>query len=599
MNIFKIIKQFIYLLSLKERKQALLLLIMIVIMALLEMVGLASVLPFTAILSNPEIIETNNILKLLFEYSINFGIETETQFLFLLGLFVFILLITSILFKALTHYFQLRFTNMREYSISRSLVENYLHQPYSWFLNRHSAELGKSILSEVGLIVGHGLQPLMDLVAKCFVAIALIILLILVDPIIALIAGFILGSSYLLVYKYTRSYLSKIGKDRAMDNELRFTIVNEAFGATKELKVSGLENYYTEYFAKPAQNYSKNVANAAITSALPRYILESIVFGGMIMLILYLMVATGNFVNSIPIIALYAAVCYRLIPALQAVYSAITQLRFVSPALNILYNDFRGLEPILYSKNNNKILFNESIKLKNICFHYPNSSIEALRNINITIPAKSTIGLVGSTGSGKTTTVDIILGLLNAQKGTLKVDNKIINKTNARVWQKSIGYVPQEIYLSDNTISANIAFGVDSKDIDHIAVENASKIAKLHEFVSNELPEKYETKVGERGVRLSGGQRQRIGIARALYHNPQVLILDEATSALDNQTEKAVMDAVNNLGKNITIILIAHRLSTVKKCDKIFFIEKGEIKNEGTFEELIKVNENFRSNANI
>ena len=291
MNIFKIIKQFIYLLSLKERKQALLLLIMIVIMALLEMVGLASVLPFTAILSNPEIIETNNILKLLFKYSINFGIETETQFLFLLGLFVFILLITSILFKALTHYFQLRFTNMREYSISRSLVENYLHQPYSWFLNRHSAELGKSILSEVGLIVGHGLQPLMDLVAKCFVAIALIILLILVDPIIALIAGFILGSSYLLVYKYTRSYLSKIGKDRAMDNELRFTIVNEAFGATKELKVSGLENYYTEYFAKPAQNYSKNVANAAITSALPRYILESIVFGGMIMLILYLMVA--------------------------------------------------------------------------------------------------------------------------------------------------------------------------------------------------------------------------------------------------------------------------------------------------------------------
>ena len=206
--------------------------------------------------------------------------------------------------------------------------------------------------------------------------------------------------------------------------------------------------------------------------------------------------------------------------------------------------------------------------------------------------------MVGTTGSGKTTTVDIILGLLEAQKGTLEVDGKIIDKQNCRSWQRSIGYVPQHIYLSDDTVAANIAFGVEPIDISLDAVEKASKIANLHEFVVNELDNKYQTTIGERGIRLSGGQRQRIGIARALYHNPQVLILDEATSALDNKTEKAVMDAVNNLSKDITIILIAHRLSTVKKCDKIILLENGEIKNQGKFEELIKVNENFRINAN-
>ena len=205
---------------------------------------------------------------------------------------------------------------------------------------------------------------------------------------------------------------------------------------------------------------------------------------------------------------------------------------------------------------------------------------------------------MGATGSGKTTMVDIILGIIEAQKGTLEVDGEIITQLNSRTWQRSIGYVPQHIYLSDDTIAANIAFGVELKNINLEAVEKASKIANLHEFVIGELPKQYQSTIGERGVRLSGGQRQRIGIARALYHNPQILILDEATSALDNQTEKAVMDAINNLGKNITIILIAHRLSTVKKCDRIFLLEKGELKNEGTFEELLKIDKSFRMNVN-
>jgi len=228
----------------------------------------------------------------------------------------------------------------------------------------------------------------------------------------------------------------------------------------------------------------------------------------------------------------------------------------------------------------------KSITLNNIYFDYPNSKQAVIKNINLSIPAFSKVGFVGTTGSGKTTTIDLILGLLDPSQGTLSVDGNIITNNNKRSWQKSIGYVPQQIYLIDDSVAANIAFGVDVQNIDYQAVEQAAKIANLHNFVMKELPNNYNTIVGERGVRLSGGQRQRIAIARALYHKPQVLILDEATSALDGLTEQDIMDAMNNLGKKITIIIITHRLSTVKNCDVIFLLEQGQLKGQGTYEEL-------------
>ena len=304
-------------------------------------------------------------------------------------------------------------------------------------------------------------------------------------------------------------------------------------------------------------------------------------------MILYVIAQKGSFNNALPILSLYIFTGYRLLPALQQIYASFTQLTFVGPSLDSLTDDLKNLKPFNENQDQGVMSLNKTISLKNINYNYPNTSRTALKDINLIIPLKSTVGLVGATGSGKTTTVDIILGLLEAQKGTLEVDGKIITKQNVRSWQRSIGYVPQNIFLADDTVAANIAFGVDFKDINQEMVEKVSKIANLHEFVIDELPKKYHTSIGERGVRLSGGQRQRIGIARALYHNPQVLILDEATSALDNQTEEAVMDAVNNLSKKITIILIAHRLNTVKNCDKIFKLKKGELEDQGTFEKLI------------
>jgi len=277
-------------------------------------------------------------------------------------------------------------------------------------------------------------------------------------------------------------------------------------------------------------------------------------------------------------------------PALQHIYAAFTSLTFISPSLNKLTDDIKNFKP--FSKNQTKkaLSLNKEITLKNIYYDYPEASRTALKNITLSIPAKKTVGLIGTTGSGKTTTIDIILGLLEAQKGTLEIDGQIITKENSRSWQQLIGYVPQHIYLPDDSITANIAFGVDPKDINQEAVEKASKIANLHEFIINELPEQYQTLIGERGVKLSGGQRQRIGIARALYHKPRVLILDEATSALDNKTEQAVMDAVDNFNKDTTIILIAHRLNTLKNCDIIFKLEKGQLHSQGNFNEILSSN---------
>lgn len=595
----KSFKKLIFLLSSDERKQAGLLLVMILIMALLDMIGVASILPFMAVLTNPTLVETNNVLSTMFKVSNIIGVDNNQEFLFALGVLVLFLLVISLAFKAITSYAQARFVQMRQYSIGKRLVEGYLNQPYSWFLNRNSADLGKTILSEIEVVVGGGITPVMELIAKGTVTISLLSLLIIADPKLSLIVGFSLGGVYGAIYKLSRNYLNRIGKERLKDNQLRFTAISEAFGAAKEVKVGGLEEIYIKRFSNPAQNYARNLASARVISQLPRYALEAIAFGGVMLVILYLMSKTGSFNNALPLISLYVFAGYRLMPAFQQIYNSFNAVTFVGPSIDKLYEDIKSLKSFNSSEQRNILPLENKITLKNIHYNYPNSSRTTLKNLNISIPAKTTVGLVGATGSGKTTTVDIILSLLEPQKGILKVDDQIITKNNSRAWQRSIGYVPQHIYLSDNTVGANIAFGVEAKNIDKGIIEKVSKIANLHEFVMKELPKNYETTIGERGVRLSGGQRQRIGIARALYHNPKVLILDEATSALDNLTEKAVMDAIDNLSKNITIILIAHRLSTVKKCDKIFMLEKGELKDEGTFDELIKVNDNFRLAAKV
>jgi len=590
----QILKKLLFLLTIHERKNVIFLMGMVLVLAMLEMIGVVSILPFMAVLMSPELIDTNIVLNAAFNNSSLFGVETKNEFLFLLGIVVFLILITTLTFKFLTYYVQLRFTTSLNYKIAKRFVEGYLHQPYSWFLNRHSADLGKNILSEVSFVISQGMNPMINFIKQSVVCLAIVIMLFFVDPILTLIVGLTFGSAYGLMYLIIKKFMSNIGQSRLDANKWMFISISDAFGAIKEIKVSGQEQTYINRFSEPAKILAKVSALAGVISNLPRFVLEAITFGGMLLIALYLMSQKGNFITALPIISLYAYAAYRLIPTVQQIYTSLLTLRFVGPALDTLYKDLKSLKLSDFKQSDNILSLKKSITLRNINFNYPNSSRTALKNIHFSINAKTSFGIIGATGSGKTTVVDIILGLLEAQQGMLEVDGKEINKFNSKDWQRSIGYVPQHIFLSDDSVAANIAFGIQNENIDYKAVEHVAKIARLHEFVTDELPQKYQTTIGERGVRLSGGQRQRIGIARALYNNPKVLILDEATSALDNNTEKQVMNEIKKLEKDITLVMIAHRLSTVKECDSIILLEKGEIKAQGTFEELAKSNDDFR-----
>jgi len=592
------IKKYLYILSVRERTYAAILLTMMVILAFLEMAGILSIMPFMTVLLNPEVIETNLILNSVYRHSNIIGIDTRKEFIFLLGIGFFLVLIISILFKLLTNYLQVRFTVGRNYSLARRLVEGYLNQPYSWFLNRNSAELGRTILADVNIVIGRGLSSLMNFIKYSFVTIAILVILIFADIKLTLMVGLTLGLTYLFIFLFIRKFLGKLGQKRLDAYKRMFRFVNEAFGATKEIKVSGLENTYIKKFSKPASSLIGISALNHLIGETPRSCLEAIAFGGIILLSLYLMQESANFAEAIALIALYVFAGYRLIPAVQQLYTSLISLKFVGPTLDSLYKNLKNLPKLNSQLSKDTLTLNEKIAFKNISFNYPSSKKTVLKNISFNIPARNIVGIVGATGSGNTTLVDIILGLLETKKGSLEVDGKIINKKNLRAWQRSIGYVPQHIYLSDDTIAANIAFGIDRKKIDYEAVKRSAKIAKIDKFITIELPQKYETFVGERGIRLSGGQRQRIGIARALYFNPKVLILDEATSALDNNTEKQLMKEIKKLGKNMTIIMIAHRLSTIRRCNSIILLEDGELKGQGTFKELIEINDDFKTAAN-
>lgn len=587
-------KKILNMLSGQERRRAFLLLGMIVVMSLLEVVGVASIMPFMSVLTKPEAVENNVYLNTVYRL---LGFKETHSFLLFLGVMVFIVLITSISFRALTTYALMRFTQMRNYSISKRLVAGYLRQPYDWFLCRHSADLGKSVLSEVTQVVNGALIPMMYCIAHGAVVLALLALLIAVQPELALLVTAGLGGSYAVIYLALRRYIGRIGEERVEANRRRFEVVHEAFGGIKDIKFAGLEGTILRRFDGPAKLFARTQTASQVASQLPRYILEIVAFGGLLIVVLYLMAGEGGSQEALPVIALYALAGYRLMPALQQVYGQLSKMRFAGPAVDALFKDLNALNQgggeVLILKRPEPLGVNSCISLQQVSYTYPGAVIPALDGLTLEIPVRTTVGFVGATGSGKTTAVDIILGLLQPQSGQLLVDGNPINTKNTLAWQRSLGYVPQHIYLADDSVAANIAFGIPADQIDQQSVEHAARIANMHDFVTGELPDGYHTRVGERGVRFSGGQRQRIGIARALYHDPQVLILDEATSALDNLTEKAVMEAMHNLGHRKTIILIAHRLSTVRACDQIFLLDKGVVEARGSFEELIAKNTRF------
>ena len=348
-------KKLLYLLTRYEKRRAILLLCMILIVAFLEMIGVASIMPFMAVLTSPELIQTNPIINNLFNFSKKFGVETNNQFLFALGISVFLLLVFSISFKALTNYASLRFTFMRQYSLGKRLIEGYLHQPFSWFLNRNSADLGKNIISEVGHIVNQALNPSLNLIQNILITLAILIILISVNLKIALIVGFTLALVYGIIYFFTRSLVFKIGKERLKASESLFISVSEAFGAIKEIKVSGSEKNFINRYSYPAKNLAKSQALLGLISTLPRFALEAIAFGGIILVILYFIAQSGNFNDIIPIIALYVFAGYRLMPAIQSIYRSAAQIRYAKPSLDSLYKDLKNLKSTISANSENRL----------------------------------------------------------------------------------------------------------------------------------------------------------------------------------------------------------------------------------------------------
>jgi len=584
------LKKLLFLCSCTEPKKLILLYFFPIFTSLSEVIGIISVFPFIAILADPTLVEKNIIVNKIYNFVSVLGVETVSQFTFILLILFCFLYFLSLAFRVFTIFIQEKFFAYQEYRLGTLLMEHYLQHSYSWFLSQNSSSLGSKILSEVGKLISLAIAPFFQLLNSLVSIIFLVLLLLFVDFKITMIIILVFAFSYICIYFFTKNFLSRVGHVRLELNKARFKSISETFNAIKEIKLSALENFYLKSFADPSKTYFHHSSSVNLVGQLPRFLLEGIAIIVFLLMILYFS-QQKNLIEILPIVSLYFLAGYRLMPAFQNIYYTISQLRFAVPTINVIYSDIKNFQKIKINDKNKKISFKETLVLNEINYSYPNDEKRTiLKNINLTIKANSTVGFIGSTGSGKTTLIDLILGLLQPQTGSIEVDGIIINQNNIKHWQNLIGYVPQNIYLSDDSVAANIAFGVEKKNIDLPQVEHVAKLANVHKFVIDNLINQYNTNIGERGVRLSGGERQRIGIARALYHNPSLLILDEATSALDNATEKIVMDTINNISKSITILIITHRLDTVKNCDNLFILKDGVLKAQGNFEELIKNN---------
>lgn len=579
----------------KDRKTLLILMACVIVMGLVEMVSVATILPFLAVVAKPEVIEMNPYLNQVYQF---FGFTQSKYFILFLGGVVFAALILGNSFSAFTSWFMMRFSYNQGSKISSRLLYNYIKQPYAFFLNRNSGELQKNILAEVDrMIIGIVINTSLT-ISKCVVALCILGLLLVVNFWLACTIFFVIGGAYFAVYGLIRKKLSAAGKNSSLINADRYQTITEVFGAIKELKVLNREDTFQFAFEKLVKAYARYEALSQLTPLITRYIIEAIAFGGMLLIAIYLIWTKESLNGFLPLLGLYALAGYRLLPAIQQLFSGMTLGRYHAAAVDILYPDYL-LKSTSYPKDDALITLNKELILRNISYSYPNTKKLTLDNISITVNRCTTVGFVGSSGAGKTTLADIILGLLETTKGQLIVDGQLLTADRLPGWQRNIGYVPQSIYLTDQSVKRNIALGIPEEEIDIAKVKSAAILANLHEFIMSELPQNYDTYIGEGGIRLSGGQRQRIGIARALYHDPQLLIFDEATSALDNNTEQVIIEALNQLAHQKTIIIIAHRLQTVKNCDVIYCFSKGRIESKGTYKELSNNNKEFQKLANL
>jgi ATP-binding cassette, subfamily B, bacterial PglK len=581
------LSKFFYLLG-ERRRQLFLLVSLFLFTSLLEILGIGLVGPFISIATKLKFIQQDARLSWLYQH---LGFTSGQEFNFLIGVglvVVGIFYLKSFLSFYIQRYiFEFGFKQRGE--LCTRLLHAYSSAPYTYHLTRNSATLMQNMLNETELFSYKVVMPLLFAISNSVVTLAIVFLLVSTNSMaMFIIVGIVLLASGIF-YQF-RHKLVFWGKERSESYEEMMRIINHSLGGLKEVRVIGCEGYFEEQASIQMDRFAVSSAAHMSFTNLPRYAIEAFLITFLVgFTAIFLRFNPDNSQNLSSVLGIFAMASIRLLPAVGNVVNSLNDVKYASYSMDKLYFDLQSLEkqqPKLTEKGRDQVMpFAKQLVLDRITYRYPNVEEDALNQISLTLKKGESIGLIGRSGAGKTTLVDVILGLLTPESGDIKVDGVSVYN-NLRAWQNLIGYVPQSIFLIDDTLARNIAFGVPDHLIDQEKLIQAVQVAQLTELVE-QLPEGISTVIGERGVRLSGGQRQRIGIARALYHDRQLLILDEATAALDNETESLVSEAVKSLGGSKTIILIAHRLTTLEHCDRIYQVEKGRITKSGSYQEVV------------
>jgi len=596
---FKSLKDLYELLKPAQRRRLKVLQVLVILMSMAELIGVMSIGPFMALVGNLNQLEGEGLLAKVYQWS---GVASHAQFVVLAGASSLFALTVSALLSMYTLWRLSLYGTLVGAQLGNRLYTHYMAQPWLFHASGNSSQLTNKIAQETQRVTGGMINAFMMLNAKLIMAFVMALAIFVFNPAVAAVGVGLFALTYWGLYKLVRIKLTRNGREITTQQSLRFKLMAEGFGGIKDTLLLGRQRTFTQRFDRASYRFAIANGSNQIISQVPRYAIELLAFGAVIGLVMYLMVAYQNDAGTIlPVLSVYALAGMKVLPAFQQVYSSITQIRGALPALDSIKEDLRN--SMLGSDTDNTapavsngarhLIPTESIQLQGVRFQYPGATSCVLNQLNLTIPANKMVGLVGASGSGKSTAIDILMGLIMPTEGALLVDGVPIQANNLRAWQNSVGFVAQSIFLADSSIKENIAFGLPPEDINETKVQRAASMAHLDELLAT-LPQGLDTLVGERGVQLSGGQRQRIGIARALYHDADVLVLDEATSALDGITEKMIMDAVHDFSGEKTIIMIAHRLGTVKKCDWIYMMNNGRVLDEGTYDDLMQRNEIFK-----
>jgi ATP-binding cassette, subfamily B, bacterial PglK len=588
------LKMALTLLGREQRQRLALLLALMLLVALLETLGIGLLLPYISIVNSPELIEENRYLNAIY---LAFEFDAKKNFVVAVSIALVVVFIIKNGVYVLQQYFQSRQLLSFQLSIETRLMKSYLQREYLFFVVNNSAELYQNIRNVSG-IVGLVYTPALTIATELIVLLLIGGFLLFVQPWVTLSAVLVLAILAYSIYRFSRKRAVRYGEEGNRHLVEMNKWMYQSFGGIKEVKILSKE----DFFLAKSMTYSRQAAwsglKAGMLTAITRPIIETVWFGFTVLLVLVSILAGKSGSNMLPIIVLLAAAAIRIMPALNRILNSTIAIRQATPYVNAVVGELgRYLkdDAALIDGNcdSGAYLFKKSIRFSNIAFTYPGAPTQVLNDLSLAIKKGQSIAFVGPSGAGKTTAVDLLLGLLEPQRGEIVVDDRVLMGQDARSWRRNFGYVPQTIYLSDDSIRNNIAFGQLQTEIDSTRMDVVVAQAQLTDVLAR-LPEGLDTLVGDRGARLSGGQRQRIGIARALYRDPPILVLDEATSALDNETEREITRAIRDLRGSKTVILIAHRLSTVAHCDQIVFLVDGAVRASGTYDALIKDCEEFR-----